>query len=111
MTKGELADQADSIAVEHHAYTSSVLGHVLTAMVTPFQGDGSVDYDAFQALARYLVDNGSDRVVVAGATGESPTPTDRERLDPIRAPPEGVGGPAPGGAGARPHSTDPTGPP
>jgi 4-hydroxy-tetrahydrodipicolinate synthase len=54
-----------------------VLGHVLTAMVTPFEGDGSVDYDAFQALARHLVDNGSDGVVVAGTTGESPTLTDR----------------------------------
>ncbi len=72
-----------------------VLGHVLTAMVTPFHGDGSVDYDAFQALARHLVENGSDGVVVAGTTGESPTLTDRERLDLIRAALEAVGDHAP----------------
>ena len=50
-----------------------MLGEVLTAMVTPFRTDGSVDVDAFQELARFLVDNGSDGVVVAGTTGESPT--------------------------------------
>ena len=69
------------MAVEYRAYTSSVLGHVLTAMVTPFDADGGVDFDAFQALARYLVENGSDGVVVAGTTGESPTLSDGERLD------------------------------
>src|SRR2546423_5997728 len=68
-------------------------------MVTPFQGDGSVDYDAFQALARYLVENGSDGVVVAGTTGESPTLSDGERLDLIRAALEAVRGQAPIGAG------------
>jgi Dihydrodipicolinate synthase/N-acetylneuraminate lyase len=50
-----------------------MLGNVLTAMVTPFRDDGSVDFDAFQRLARHLCDNGSDGVVVAGTTGESPT--------------------------------------
>jgi 4-hydroxy-tetrahydrodipicolinate synthase len=57
-----------------------VLGEVLTAMVTPFREDGSVDLDCFRALARHLVDNGSDGLVVTGTTGESPTLTDDERF-------------------------------
>jgi 4-hydroxy-tetrahydrodipicolinate synthase len=58
-----------------------VLGEVLTAMVTPFARDGSVDYDRFRALARQLVDSGCDGVVVAATTGESPTLTDEERFE------------------------------
>ncbi len=48
-------------------------GPVLTAMVTPFDDDGALDLDRAQNLARYLVANGNDGVVVAGTTGESPT--------------------------------------
>jgi 4-hydroxy-tetrahydrodipicolinate synthase len=58
-----------------------MLGDVLTAIVTPFKGDGSVDLDSFRALARHLVDNGSDGLVVTGTTGESPTLTDDERFE------------------------------
>jgi 4-hydroxy-tetrahydrodipicolinate synthase len=68
-----------------------MLGNVLTAIVTPFHDDGSVDFDAFQALARHLVENGSDGIVVAGTTGESPTLADGERLDLFRAALEAVG--------------------
>ena len=68
-----------------------MLGNVLTAIVTPFRDDGSVDFEAFQRLARHLVDHGSDGVVVAGTTGESPTLTDGERLDLFRAALEAVG--------------------
>ena len=93
------------MAVEYPAYTSGVLGHVLTAMVTPFHGDGSVDFDAFQALARHLVENGSDGVVVAGTTGESPTLTDRERLDLVKAALEAVGDHATVVAGTGTYST------
>jgi 4-hydroxy-tetrahydrodipicolinate synthase len=57
-----------------------VLGEVLTAMVTPFKRDGSLDLDSFRALARHLVDNGSDGLVVTGTTGESPTLSDDERF-------------------------------
>ena len=57
-----------------------MLGSVLTAMVTPFKADGSVDVDRFRELATYLVDNGSDGVVVCGTTGESPTLSDKEKL-------------------------------
>lgn len=48
-------------------------GRVITAMVTPFKQDGSVDYAVAEQLAAYLVDNGSDTLVVCGTTGESPT--------------------------------------
>jgi 4-hydroxy-tetrahydrodipicolinate synthase len=82
-----------------------VLGHVLTAIVTPFHDDGSVDFDAFQALARHLVENGSDGVVVAGTTGESPTLSDGERLDLIRAALEAVGDQAAVVAGTGTYST------
>jgi len=57
-----------------------VLGELLTALVTPFREDGSVDVDRFRAHARRVVDEGSDGVVVAATTGESPTLTDEEKL-------------------------------
>ena len=69
-----------------------MLGNVLTAIVTPFREGGSIDFDAFQKLARHLVDNGSDGVVVAGTTGESPTLSDRERRDLIKAALEAIPG-------------------
>ena len=58
-----------------------MLGEVLTATVTPFKRDGSLDLDGFRALARHLVDNGSDGLVVTGTTGESPTLSDDERFE------------------------------
>lgn len=54
-------------------------GRVLTAMITPFTADGAVDHDAAFRLARYLVDNGSDGLVVTGTTGESPTLSSDEK--------------------------------
>jgi 4-hydroxy-tetrahydrodipicolinate synthase len=57
-----------------------MLGEVLTAIVTPFKADGSVDLESFRALARHLVDNGSDGLVVTGTTGETPTLSDDERF-------------------------------
>ncbi len=62
------------------AYDPDVLGELLTAIVTPFTADGSVDYQAFRALAAHLVANGSDGLVVTGTTGEAPTLSDDERL-------------------------------
>ena len=59
---------------------TSVLGEVLTAIVTPFDKDGAVDYDRFRALARHIVDSGTDGLVVAATTGESPTLTDEEKV-------------------------------
>jgi 4-hydroxy-tetrahydrodipicolinate synthase len=68
-----------------------VLGEVLTAIVTPFNGDGSVNLDKFRELAIYLVDHGSDGVVVSGTTGESPTLSDDEKLQLFAAAVEAVG--------------------
>jgi 4-hydroxy-tetrahydrodipicolinate synthase len=68
-----------------------VLGEVLTAIVTPFHADGSVDVDAFRRLAVHLVDNGSDGLVVAGTTGEAPTLTDEEKLELFAAALDAVG--------------------
>ena len=61
-----------------------MLGEVLTAIVTPFRTDGTIDFERFSELARHLVENGSDGIVVAGTTGESPTLTDDERLELFR---------------------------
>jgi 4-hydroxy-tetrahydrodipicolinate synthase len=82
-----------------------MLGRVLTAIVTPFREDESVDFDGFQRLARHLVENGSDGIVVAGTTGESPTLTDEERLDLFRAAIEAVGDDATVVAGTGTYST------
>ena len=68
-----------------------MLGEVLTAIVTPFRADGSVDLDSFRALARHLVENGSDGLVVTGTTGESPTLSDEERFELYAAAVEEVG--------------------
>jgi 4-hydroxy-tetrahydrodipicolinate synthase len=68
-----------------------VLGEVLTAIVTPFGPDGSVDLEKFRELAAYLVEHGSDGLVVAGTTGESPTLSDDEKLALFAAALEAVG--------------------
>ena len=82
-----------------------MLGHVLTAIVTPFREDETIDFGAFQRLARHLVENGSDGIVVAGTTGESPNLSDDERLDLFRAAIEAVGGDATVVAGTGTYST------
>ena len=55
-------------------------GRVLTAMVTPFTDDGSLDVDGSVALARWLVEQGNEGLVLAGTTGEAPTMSDDEKL-------------------------------
>lgn len=60
--------------------TKARFGEVLTAMVTPFGDDGSLNAGAARALARHLVTHGSDGIVVAGTTGESPVLTHDEKL-------------------------------
>ncbi len=82
-----------------------MLGEVLTAILTPFDGDGNVDYEAFRALAVHLVDHGSDGLVVAGTTGESPTITDDERLELVRVAVDTVGDGATVVAGTGTYST------
>jgi 4-hydroxy-tetrahydrodipicolinate synthase len=66
-------------------------GRMLTAMVTPFAGDGSLDLDGAATLASHLVDAGNDGLVVNGTTGESPTTTDAEKEALVRAVAEAVG--------------------
>jgi 4-hydroxy-tetrahydrodipicolinate synthase len=56
-------------------------GRVLTAMVTPFSPDGSIDYDVASKLAQFLVAEGSEGLVVAGSTGEGSSLTDDEKLN------------------------------
>ncbi len=56
-------------------------GAVVTAMVTPFDGDGALDLDAAITVARWLADNGSDGLVVAGTTGEGAVLTDDEKRE------------------------------
>ena len=55
-------------------------GRIMTAMITPMAPDGSVDLDVAQQLARWLVEQGNEGLVVCGTTGESPTLTDDEKL-------------------------------
>ncbi len=82
-----------------------MLGEVLTAVVTPFRADGSIDVGAFRSLCGYLIENGSDGVVVTGTTGEAPTLTDDERLSLYEAALEAVGGQATVIAGTGTYST------
>lgn len=56
------------------------LGRLLTAMVTPFDAQGEVDYKQAKRLALSLLDSGSNGVVVSGTTGESPTLSKEEKL-------------------------------
>lgn len=56
-------------------------GQVLTAMVTPFDHSGEVDFDATRTLVNYLIVNGSDGLVITGTTGESPTLTTDEKVE------------------------------
>jgi len=61
------------------------IGRLLTAMVTPFKEDGSVNYEAAEKLATILVADGSDGVVVSGTTGESPALSDDEKIELVKA--------------------------
>ncbi len=66
-------------------------GAVLTAIITPFHDDGSVDYGTFARLAEHLIAHGSDGLVVCGTTGESPTLTEMEKVALYRAAVDAVG--------------------
>ncbi|WKX72931.1 4-hydroxy-tetrahydrodipicolinate synthase [Streptomyces sp. P1-3] len=80
-------------------------GRVLTAMVTPFTADGALDLDGAQRLAAHLVDAGNDGLIVNGTTGESPTTTDAEKAQLVRAVVEAVGDRAHVVAGASTNDT------
>jgi 4-hydroxy-tetrahydrodipicolinate synthase len=77
---------------ERSATPGAPFGRVLTAMVTPFTADGSaLDLDAAQQLASDLVVLGNDGLVISGTTGESPTTSDAEKADLVRAVVQAVG--------------------
>jgi 4-hydroxy-tetrahydrodipicolinate synthase len=83
-----------------------MLGEVLTATVTPFDADGSVDLERYQELCTFLVENGSDGVVVNGTTGEASTLSEGERTALIRAAVEAIGDRATVVAGTGTNSTE-----
>jgi 4-hydroxy-tetrahydrodipicolinate synthase len=83
-----------------------MLGQILTAIVTPFRADGSVDLERFRALASHLVGSGSDGLVVTGTTGEAPTLSDEERLALYEAAVDEVGDRATVVAGTGTYSTE-----
>ncbi|WP_431790140.1 4-hydroxy-tetrahydrodipicolinate synthase [Kocuria palustris] len=87
----------------HH--DKPLFGTLLTAMVTPFRADGSVDLDSTAALAQRLVDQGCDGLVVGGTTGEYSTMTDDEHEAVFRAVREAVGDRAALVAGAGSNDT------
>lgn len=80
-------------------------GRVLTAMVTPFTADGALDVDGAQRLAAHLVDAGNDGLIVNGTTGESPTTSDVEKAQLVKAVVEAVGDRAHVVAGAGTNDT------
>ncbi len=78
----------------------ATIGRVSTAMVTPFDERGDLDLDAAVELANWLVENGSDSLLLAGTTGESPTLTESEELVLFRTIREAVSVPVIAGAGS-----------
>jgi 4-hydroxy-tetrahydrodipicolinate synthase len=82
-----------------------VLGEVLTATVAPFDANGAVDYDRYRALCEFLIENGSDGVVVNGTTGEASTLSEEERIGLIEAALEAIGDRATVVAGTGTNST------
>jgi 4-hydroxy-tetrahydrodipicolinate synthase len=81
-------------------------GRVLTAMITPFGEDGSVNYEVAEKLAAHLADNGSDSLVVCGTTGESPTLTWDEEYQLFQVVQKAVAGKAKVIAGTGSNSTE-----
>jgi 4-hydroxy-tetrahydrodipicolinate synthase len=75
-------------------------GSILTAMVTPFDAEGALDLDAAATVARWLVDQGNDGLVVAGTTGEAPVLSDDEHLSLVAAVAEAVTVPVVAGTGS-----------
>lgn len=80
-------------------------GRVLTAMVTPFDKNGDVDFEATEILIQHLIANGTDGLVVCGTTGESPTLTDEEKVELFKFTVKTVNGRVPVIAGTGSYNT------
>lgn len=100
-----VGESPHAMRADRAEYNRRMLGDVLTAIVTPFHADGSVNYERFRELAQHLVDHGSDGLVVTGTTGESPTLTDDERFELYAAAVDAVGEQATVIAGTGTYST------
>jgi len=68
----------------HHTNIEAPFGRMITAMVTPFDKDGAIDYDGVATLAQHLADHGHDAIALNGTTGEAPTTKTSEKLEIIR---------------------------
>ncbi|WP_053363247.1 4-hydroxy-tetrahydrodipicolinate synthase [Bacillus sp. FJAT-27251] len=80
-------------------------GQVLTAMVTPFDSHGEIDFGATRNLVDHLIENGSDGLVIAGTTGESPTLTNEEKVELFKFVVKAVNGRVPVIAGTGSNNT------
>ncbi|AOV07531.1 4-hydroxy-tetrahydrodipicolinate synthase [Sporosarcina ureilytica] len=80
-------------------------GQIVTAMVTPFDAQGEIDFPATRNLIEYLIANGSDSLVISGTTGESPTLTDEEKVELFKFTVEVVNGRVPVIAGTGSNNT------
>ena len=83
-----------------HLLNPAPFGRILPAMVTPMKTNGDIDYEAAQKLARQLVEDGADGLVVNGTTGESPVTHMEEKVELVRAVKEAVDVPVVSGAGS-----------
>lgn len=84
---------------------SGRFGQLLTAMVTPFKDGGEVDFEAAQSLAKTLVDDGNDGLIICGTTGEAPTLSSQEKVGLWKAVKEAVGPSVPVVAGTGSYCT------
>lgn len=84
---------------------SGRFGQLLTAMVTPFKDDGEVDFEGAQSLAKTLVDDGNDGLIICGTTGEAPTLSSQEKVGLWKAVKEAVGPSVPVVAGTGSYCT------
>jgi len=80
-------------------------GQVLTAIVTPFDDNGEIDFNATKTLVEHLITNGTDGLVVAGTTGESPTLTTEEKIELFKCVVEAAAGRVPVIAGTGSNNT------
>ncbi len=89
MSTPESRTPATVARMEHRP--DAPFGDLLTAVLTPFDDNGSVDYATFWRLVKHLAENGSDGLVIAGTTGESPTLSHVEKIALFKAAREAVG--------------------